>query len=127
MHVIVAFTIVPLGAGLSLSPFVAEVERELEASGLTHELHANGTDVEGEWDEVMAAIRRCHERLHALAYARASPALARPILGSSRAAASLVSRRELLDFVGEHYVTGRAVVAAAGPVNHDELVHAARE
>ena len=70
MHVIVAFTIVPLGAGLSLSPFVAEVERELEASGLTHELHANGTNVEGEWDEVMAAIRRCHERLHALGVPR---------------------------------------------------------
>jgi uncharacterized protein (TIGR00106 family) len=65
MHVIVDFTVVPLGAGLSLSPYIAQVERILLESGLHHELHANGTNVEGDWDDVMAAIRRCHEVLHA--------------------------------------------------------------
>jgi uncharacterized protein (TIGR00106 family) len=70
MHVIVDFTIVPVGTGLSLSPYVAEVERVLRGTGLHHELHANGTNVEGEWDAVMAAIRACHEALHAMGVAR---------------------------------------------------------
>ncbi len=70
MHVIVDFTVVPVGAGISLSGYVAEVERVLAESGLTFELHANGTNVEGEWDAVMAAIRACHERLHALGVPR---------------------------------------------------------
>ena len=39
-------------------------EQILEQSGLSYELHANGTNLEGEWDEVMQAIKTCHERLH---------------------------------------------------------------
>jgi uncharacterized protein (TIGR00106 family) len=70
MNVIVDFTVVPVGTGLSLSPYVAEVERVLGASGLAHELHANGTNVEGEWDAVMAAIRACHEAVHAMGVVR---------------------------------------------------------
>jgi uncharacterized protein (TIGR00106 family) len=49
---------------------VAEVERVLGEAGLHHELHANGTNVEGEWDAVMAALRACHERLHAMGVPR---------------------------------------------------------
>lgn len=70
MHVIVDFTVVPVGVGISLSPYIAEVERVLSASGLHFELHANGTNVEGEWEAVMAAIRTCHERLHAMGVPR---------------------------------------------------------
>jgi uncharacterized protein (TIGR00106 family) len=70
MHVIVDFTVVPVGAGVSLSRYVAEVERVLGEAGLHHELHANGTNVEGEWDAVMAALRACHERLHAMGVPR---------------------------------------------------------
>ncbi len=29
-------------------------------------MHAFGTNVEGEWDEVMAAVKKCHERVHKL-------------------------------------------------------------
>jgi uncharacterized protein (TIGR00106 family) len=70
MHVIVDFTVVPVGTGISLSPYIAEVERVLQEAHLTHELHANGTNVEGEWNEVMAAIRHCHERLHLMGVPR---------------------------------------------------------
>jgi uncharacterized protein (TIGR00106 family) len=28
------------------------------------QLHANGTNIEGEWDEVFAAIKRCHAMIH---------------------------------------------------------------
>jgi len=70
MHTIVDFTIVPIGVGVSLSKYVAACERILAETGLTYEMHANGTNVEGEWDEVFAAIRRCHETLHALGVPR---------------------------------------------------------
>ena len=70
MQVILDFTVVPVGTGVSLSPYIAEVERVLQASGLLHEMHANGTNMEGEWDAVMAAIRGCHEALHAMGVAR---------------------------------------------------------
>jgi uncharacterized protein (TIGR00106 family) len=70
MHVIADFTIIPMGAGISLSPYIAEVERVLQRAGLRHELHANGTGLEGEWDAVLAAVRACHETLHAMGVPR---------------------------------------------------------
>jgi len=51
---------------VSLSPYVAACERVLREAGLQPVLHANGTNVEGDWDTVFAAVRRCHEVVHAL-------------------------------------------------------------
>ena len=65
MHAIVSFTLVPVGAGLSVSPYVAAIERLLEASGLNFEVNCNGTNIEGEWNEVFAVLRKCHECVHA--------------------------------------------------------------
>ena len=70
MHVIIDFTVVPVGAGISLSPYIAACEKVLAESGLTYELHANGTNVEGEWEEVFTAIRCCHETLHSMGVVR---------------------------------------------------------
>lgn len=64
MHAIVGFTLVPIGAGTSVSPYVAAIERVLEESGLTFEINANSTNLEGEWEAVFAAIKRCHEVVH---------------------------------------------------------------
>ena len=64
MKVLADVAIIPLGTGLSLSPYVAACERILTEAGLEPRLHANGTNVEGEWDAVMGALRRCHETLH---------------------------------------------------------------
>jgi len=64
MHAIVGFTLVPMDAGISVSPFVSAIERILEESGLTFEVNCNSTNIEGEWDEVFAAIKRCHEIVH---------------------------------------------------------------
>lgn len=64
MHLIADIAIIPLGAGNSLSPYVAACERVLRDAGLKTQLHANGTNVEGDWDEIMAALKRCHEVLH---------------------------------------------------------------
>jgi uncharacterized protein (TIGR00106 family) len=64
MKVIADFTIVPVGAGVSLSPYVAACQTVLRDSGLKVQLHANGTNLEGEWDAVFAAVKRCHEEVH---------------------------------------------------------------
>ena len=72
MNAIAEFTIIPLGVGVSLSKYVAVCEQVLQASGLSYELHANGTNIEGEWDEVMQAIKTCHEKLHEMGVPRIS-------------------------------------------------------
>jgi len=64
MKVIVDLCVVPMGVGVSVSTYVAACERVLKEAGLEIQLHANGTNVEGEWDEVFAAIKRCHEAVH---------------------------------------------------------------
>jgi uncharacterized protein (TIGR00106 family) len=64
--------VVPFGVGLSLSPYVAACERVFVEAGLTTRLHAFGTNVEGEWDAVFGAVRRCHEVLHAMGAPRVS-------------------------------------------------------
>ncbi len=64
MNVIVDLSIVPLGVGLSLSPYVAACEKVLREAGLRSVLHANGTNIEGEWDQVFLAIKKCHEAVH---------------------------------------------------------------
>jgi uncharacterized protein (TIGR00106 family) len=60
---LVEFSMSPVGEGISLSRYVAEVIRIIEESGLPHETHAMGTLVEGDWDEVMALIRKCHMQM----------------------------------------------------------------
>ena len=72
MHVIADFTVVPIGVGVSLSAYVAACERVLEEAGLEHQLHANGTNVQGAWDDVMAAVKRCHEVVHQMGAPRIS-------------------------------------------------------
>ncbi len=64
MKVIVDLCVVPMGVGVSVSTYVAACERVLTEAGLEIQLHANGTNIEGEWDEVFAAIKRCHEAVH---------------------------------------------------------------
>jgi uncharacterized protein (TIGR00106 family) len=72
MKVLVDVSIVPLGVGTSLSTYVAACERVLREAGLQPALHAFGTNVEGEWDTVFAAIRRCHEVVHEMGAPRVS-------------------------------------------------------
>jgi uncharacterized protein (TIGR00106 family) len=57
---IVAFSISPAGTDDSggVSEAVAEAVRVVRESGLPHETNAMFTNVEGEWDEVMAVIKR---------------------------------------------------------------------
>jgi len=75
MKVLVDLSIVPIGVGVSLSREVAVCERILQEAGLVTRLHANGTNIEGEWDAVFAAVKRCHETLHAMGVPRISSTL----------------------------------------------------
>lgn len=70
MKAIADISIIPLGVGLSLSSYVAACEQVFAEQGLEPKLHANGTNVEGDWDLVMAAIKTCHERLHEMGVPR---------------------------------------------------------
>lgn len=72
MHVIVDICVVPLGVGTSVSRYVAECERIFSEAGLAHQLHAYGTNVEGEWEAVFGALKRCHQRIHELGAPRIS-------------------------------------------------------
>jgi uncharacterized protein (TIGR00106 family) len=64
MNVIVDLCLVPLGVGVGLSSYVAACHEVLAESNLSYELHANGTNIEGEWDEVFAAVKKCHLQVH---------------------------------------------------------------
>jgi uncharacterized protein (TIGR00106 family) len=70
MKAIADISIIPLGVGLSLSSYVAACEKTLIEHGLEPRLHANGTNVEGDWDQVMSALKDCHERLHSMGVPR---------------------------------------------------------
>ena len=63
--VLLDFSMTPLGKGESVSPFVARCLEVVAASGLDYRLHAMGTTLEGELDEVLAVVRRCFEALQA--------------------------------------------------------------
>jgi uncharacterized protein (TIGR00106 family) len=60
---IAEFSIVPIGVGESLSAHVARAFEVIESSGVAYERHAMGTNLEGDWDEVMAVIKACRDRL----------------------------------------------------------------
>jgi uncharacterized protein (TIGR00106 family) len=64
MKVLVDLCIVPIGVGVSLSAYIVACEKVLTAAGLKTSLHSYGTNIEGEWDDVFAAIKRCHEVVH---------------------------------------------------------------
>ncbi|MFA0811772.1 MTH1187 family thiamine-binding protein [Microbulbifer epialgicus] len=75
MKVLADLCVIPMGVGVSVSKYVAECEKALAEAGLTHRLHAYGTNIEGEWDEVMAAVKACHERVHAMGAERITTSL----------------------------------------------------
>ena len=75
MNVIADLCVVPLGVGLSLSQYVAPCQKVLDEAGLKTRPHAYGTNIEGEWEAVFAAIKRCHEAVHEMGAVRISSTL----------------------------------------------------
>jgi len=75
MKVIADLCVVPLGVGVSVSEYVAACEKVLKEAGLNTKLHAYGTNIEGEWDAVFAAIKKCHEVVHQMGAPRITTTL----------------------------------------------------
>ncbi len=75
MKVLADLMVVPMGVGVSLSPYVAACEKVLKEAGLVTRLHAYGTNVEGDWDAFFAAVKRCHEVLHAMGAPRVATSI----------------------------------------------------
>ncbi|GAA5189225.1 MTH1187 family thiamine-binding protein [Rugosimonospora acidiphila] len=55
---LVAFSVTPLGVGEAVGDLVAEAVRVVRESGLPNRTDSMFTTVEGEWDEVMAVVKR---------------------------------------------------------------------
>lgn len=65
MRALAEIQVIPIGVGVSVRPQVKRAHQLLVESGLTVEAHAYGTNVEGELTDILAAIQRVHETLHA--------------------------------------------------------------
>jgi uncharacterized protein (TIGR00106 family) len=64
--VIVAFSVSPSGGDASVGAAVAEAIRVVRASGLPNETNAMFTNIEGEWDEVMAVVKQAVDAVAAV-------------------------------------------------------------
>jgi len=65
LRVIADVTVVPIGTPTaSLSEYVARVIKLFRARDLNARTHAYGTNIEGEFSEVAAAVEAAHELLH---------------------------------------------------------------
>jgi len=61
--ILLEFSMYPTDQGASVSDYVKRSLEIIDESGLPYRLGPMGTCIEGEWDEVMAVVRRCHERM----------------------------------------------------------------
>jgi len=64
-------SVVPQVEG-SLSPYVAACQKILNTRGIKNTLHAYGTNIEGEWEDVMAAVKACHAEMYEMGAPRVS-------------------------------------------------------
>jgi len=65
--VLVAFSVTPIGTGEAVGEAVAEAVRVVRDSGLPNRTDAMFTTVEGDWDEVMAVVKRAVDAVAARA------------------------------------------------------------
>ncbi|CEP00462.1 Thiamine-binding protein domain-containing protein [Plasmodiophora brassicae] len=70
MHVIADFRLMPIGGSLSMREHVKRCHQLLNDLGLETFEHACGTNITGEFDAVMNAIKQCHEKVLASGVAR---------------------------------------------------------
>jgi uncharacterized protein (TIGR00106 family) len=61
MPVLVEFSVVPVGTGVSISPVIAKVLKIVVDSGIRYKANAMGTVLEGELNEILSVIKKCHD------------------------------------------------------------------
>jgi uncharacterized protein (TIGR00106 family) len=59
------FSMFPLGKGESVSKYVAQSLEIIDRSGLDYQLHAMGTTLEGEVDDLLTVLKECFEAMSA--------------------------------------------------------------
>ena len=64
MKVIVEVCVIPLSGKISLREEIALAHSILLETGLNVELHGYGSNIEGDYDIIMQAIKKIHETLH---------------------------------------------------------------
>jgi uncharacterized protein (TIGR00106 family) len=72
VKVIADICVVPLTGRVSVRDEVRRAHQILAETGLPVKLHAYGTNIEGDYDVVFAALKRVHEELHAAGVLRIS-------------------------------------------------------
>ena len=63
MSMLVEFSVVPIGTGVSISPQIAKVLKIVADSGIPYKANPMGTVLEGEWDKVMGLVKKCHDEI----------------------------------------------------------------
>lgn len=61
------FSVIPIGSGESMGDHIATVLKIVDASGLPYRANAMSTVIEGDWDKVMAVIRKCQDEVLSVA------------------------------------------------------------
>ena len=64
MWVSIDLCLVPIGVGVSLSPYIKACLSVIDEYKLDYLLGPNGTAIEGEWDQVFKCVKSCHEIVH---------------------------------------------------------------
>lgn len=65
MKALAEIQVIPIGVGVSVRDEVMRAHQVLLDAGLEAQLHAYGTNVEGELEAILAAVAKVHETLHA--------------------------------------------------------------
>ena len=70
MKVLAEICVIPLTGSTSLRKEIAIAHRILKSTGCVVELHGYGTNIEGEYDTIMSAIKEIHLTLHKMGTVR---------------------------------------------------------
>ena len=70
MKVVADLCIVPMAVGPSVSSYIKEIKVIIDSSHLSAEMHANGTNIEGELSDICHLIEQCEARLTELGVQR---------------------------------------------------------
>jgi len=75
MRALAEIQVIPIGVGVSVRKEVMQAHDLIAGSGLTVKLHAYGTNVEGELEDILTVVRKVHETLHASGVPRLATAI----------------------------------------------------
>ncbi len=56
-------SIVPVGTGEEMKELIAKALKIIDKSELDYQLTSMGTIIEGEWEEILALIKKCHDEV----------------------------------------------------------------